>query len=355
MKEIAIITIIDYFNFGNRLQNYALQEVLKEINCNSITLLNYPYRNTHKNYLFRQIKHLFNKPTNKDIRYNYFDNFNKRINFSKRPISIYSNLNKFDYVIVGSDQVWNPNIGRLRDLDLLMNVNPNKRISYAASFGVSKLDLDNNYQEKIKGELLKFKNISVREESGKEIIFNLIGRTDTQVVLDPTMLLLANDWEKVIKIPEQINSIKEKKYILNYFLGDLLENNMKKIQMFADENDCEIINLLDVNSIFYNCGPSEFLYLIKNAYLICTDSFHSSVFSILFHKPFLVFERKDAHINMGSRISSLLNKFNLNSNYFDGTVNKKIFNTDYSNVDKKLEDERKKSIDFLIRALEIQY
>lgn len=355
MKEIAIITIIDYFNFGNRLQNYALQEVLKEINCNSITLLNYPYRNTHKNYLFRQIKHLFNKPTNKDIRYNYFDNFNKRINFSKRPISIYSNLNKFDYVIVGSDQVWNPNIGRLRDLDLLMNVNPNKRISYAASFGVSKLDLDNNSQEKIKGELLKFKNISVREESGKEIIFNLIGRTDTQVVLDPTMLLRANDWEKVIKIPEQINSIKGKKYILNYFLGDLLENNMKKIQMFADENDCEIINLLDVNSIFYNCGPSEFLYLIKNAYLICTDSFHSSVFSILFHKPFLVFERKDAHINMGSRINSLLNKFNLNSNYFDGTVNKKIFNTDYSNVDKKLEDERKKSIDFLIRALEIQY
>ena len=104
------------------------------------------------------------------------------------------------------------------------------------------------------------------------------------------MLLSADDWDKVVKKPEQL---KTNKYILNYFLGNLSETRKKEIERIAKDNGCEIINILDKDGEFYQTGPSEFLYLEKNASLICTDSFHSCVFAILYNRPFVVFDRED--------------------------------------------------------------
>ena len=120
--------------------------------------------------------------------------------------------------------------------------------------------------------------------------------------------------KKKKNIKNFLQKTKKPKYILNYFLGNLSPKRRKEIERVAKENNCEIINILDKNDPLYVSGPSEFLYLEKNAFLICTDSFHSSVFAILYNRPFVVFDREEKGIeNMGSRIDTLINKFKMNN------------------------------------------
>ena len=355
MKKIGIITIIDNNNYGNRLQNYAIQCILQKYKFETSTILNEPFKNDKKLYLLRIIKYIKYKGTysNNLLRYNNFKKFNKRIFFSNKLANPFKKINEFDFVITGSDQVWNPRFGRLRDVDLLNNVHPKKRIAYSASFGIN--NLPKKYINKLQKSLLKFKAISVREYRGKEIIEELTGRKDVEVLIDPTMLLTAEEWDKVSKRPEQLNLLNGKKYILNYFLGNLSEERRKEIEKIAKESECEIINILDKKNPFYKTGPSEFLYLEKNAFLICTDSFHSSVFAILYNRPFIIFDREqDGMQSMNSRIDTLINKFELKNRIYNGSITKENLNHDYTKAHKILEKEREKSLKFLKKALDIK-
>ena len=349
MKKVGIITINDNNNYGNRLQNYAVQEVLKKINVEPITLKNEPATNTKNKYLLRKIKSFFNRGSYSKIieRKECFEDFNKNINFSSKKITPYSKLNEYDYFVVGSDQVWNPNFGRLRDVDLLEFAESRKKISFSASFGVSKLSEE--YNSKLKKDLKDFKAISVREDAGKEIIEEIVGRKDVQVLVDPTMLLTPNEWDKIAKKPKQL---KSNRYILNYFLGELSEERKKEIERIAKENNCEIINILDRNSPFHQTGPGEFVYLEKNAFLVCTDSFHSCVFAILYDRPFIVFDRDDSYVKMNSRLDTLLKKFNLKDRWYKNKIMKEQLKANYEEAFNILEDERRKSKKFLENAIE---
>ena len=290
--KIGIITINDNNNYGNRLQNYAVQTFLKKQNVDSITIKNQTLTNNKKKVILGFCKYIYIRifrTKRKSLRLDKFKEFNKNIRFSKNTIIPYTNISKkYDYFIAGSDQIWNPTFGRLTDVDLLAFVKPEKRIAFSASFGIS--ELPEQYKERVKKELKKFKAISVRENKGKEIIEKLTRRKDVEVLVDPTMLLSADDWDKVVKKPEQL---KTNKYILNYFLGNLSETRQKEIERIAKDNGYKIINMMDKEGEFYQTGPSEFLYLEKNASLICTDSFHSCVFAILYNRPFVVFDRED--------------------------------------------------------------
>lgn len=356
MKKVGIITINDYSNYGNRLQNYAVQEAMEKLDINAETIQNIDgIHSFDKTTIFKfQIKNFIKKIISKKyMRYNNFLRFNKKINLSKIKVDkehIDNNLDKmYNFFIVGSDQVWNPNFERLSNLDLLTFTEPSKRISFSASFGVN--DIPNKIKKEVGKELEKFKAISVREDRGKAIIEELTGRKDVEVLVDPTMLLTPEEWDKVSKKPIML---KKDKYILNYFLGELSEERKKEINRIAKENDCEVINILDKESPFYECGPSEFLYLEKNAFLICTDSFHSSVFAILYNTPFLVFEREDKTISMNSRIETLLSKFKLEDRKYNGKILKKDLKCNYKEAYKILEEERKKSETFLKKALGIK-
>lgn len=350
--RVGIITIIDNNNLGNRLQNYALEKILENNNIDCITISNEPFSNTKDKFILRIIKNLKFRDTYSKFegRKNSFKEFNNNIIFSKKRITPFSKLKDFDYFISGSDQVWNPTFGRLREVDLLEFTEPKKRISFAASFGIS--SLPEQYNEKLKNALKDYKAISVREDAGKKIIEDVVGRKDVQVLVDPTMLLTAEEWDKVAKKPEQL---KTDKYILNYFLGELSEKRKAEIDRIAKENDCEVINILDKNSPFYCTGPSEFLYLEKHAFLVCTDSFHSSVFAILYNRPFIVFGREDNTISMNSRIETLINKFNLKNREYNGQeITKENLNHDYTEAYKILNEERKKSMTFLMNALDVE-
>ena len=209
-------------------------------------------------------------------------------------------------------------------------------------------------KKKIKKELYKFKSISVREEAGKRIINDVLPRNDVEVLIDPTMLLTADEWDKVAKKPKQLDNLKNKRYILTYFLGNLSMDKKGKIEEIAQKNNCEIINILDKNSPFYQTGPSEFLYLEKNAILICTDSFHSCVFSILYNRPFLVFQREGNVNKMNSRIETLLNKFKLEDREVNENITDDKLKYDYSQAYKILENERDKTKIFIKNALDIK-
>ena len=170
------------------------------------------------------------------------------------------------------------------------------------------------------------------------------------------MLLTSEEWDKVSKRPEQIYLFNGRKYILNYFLGNLSEQRKTEIERIAKENDCEIINILDEKDPFFVSGPSEFLYLEKNAFLICTDSFHSSVFAILYNRPFVIFDREQEGVEkMNSRIDTLISKFNLKNRKYNGSkITKENLEHDYTEAYKILEEERKKSDAFLKKALDIK-
>jgi len=357
MKKVGILTLCGNFNFGNKLQNYAVVKTLENMNLSVNTIW---IENANKASNKAQLKKYYNR-IKKDYftshkRRKYFIKFNKYLNLKYRLI--FNNdfkkvNNKFDYFVVGSDQVWNYQFANNESFYLLTDSNKNN-IAFSASFGIDSLPdkLKDTYKKGLKG----FKAISVREDKGKEIVDELLNNKKTEVLVDPTMMLTSSEWDKISNSPKQMKLLNEKKYILNYFLGDLSDDNLKEIKRVAKENDCEIINILDKKDPFYNCGPSEFLYLEKNAFLICTDSFHSSVFAILYNRPFVIFKRKTDNIaNMYSRIDTLLSKFKLENREFNGKkITKKNMEHDYNKAYEILECERNKALKFLNKAFDIK-
>jgi hypothetical protein len=162
------------------------------------------------------------------------------------------------------------------------------------------------------------------------------------------MLLTDKEWSELAKRPKQL---KTDKYILNYVLGILSPEREAEIERIARENDCEIINILDKEGPFYETGPSEFLYLEQNAFLICTDSFHSSVFALLFNRPFIIFNREDSQASMNSRLETLVNTFKLENRNFYKNITEENLKHNYTNAYKILEEERKKAHNYLNNAL----
>lgn len=358
MKKVGILTINDNNNYGNRLQNYAVQKILEKYEIIPETIINTTrlHKNNSKIKSFlRNIK--FNIKNYINPRRKYFSEFNNNITFSKIRInskSIPKKLDKkYEFFVTGSDQVWNQNLKHFSGIDFLTFTSPEKKIAFSASIGVTEL---NDGQKEVMNQNLKdFFKISVREISAKEIINSIIPEKNVEVLIDPTMMLSAKEWDKVAKEPKQFNGLNDKKYILNYFLGTLSENRKSEIERIAKENDCFVINILDKNDPFYKTGPSEFLYLEKNAFLICTDSFHSSVFAILYNRPFVIFDRDQKVVSMNTRLDTLLSMFKLKNRKFNGrNITKENLNHDYSEAYKILERERKKSEQFIKKSFDIK-
>lgn len=372
--KIGIITIIDYFNYGNRLQNYAVQEILKSMGLTVETIIN-TQRSSNKN-TSNKLKKL-SKLKNKNImsilkaikrrlfliinkkkisslnneKYRKFKDFSdKYINetdfiISNNNIPEYIN-NDYDFFIVGSDQVWNPHYRKGSSIDFLTFAHKEKRISFSASFGVSEIPYV--FKENYSKWLCDFKAISVRENAGFDIVKNLTGK-EAEVLVDPTLLIQKENW---INISKESKNKPSKRYLLTYFLGQKSDSTSEKINEIANSNDLEIINLASVkDEKFYTADPAEFLDFIKSAELFFTDSFHGVVFSILFSKPFIVLKRGA----MNSRIDTLLNKFDLvNRKWENISFDQDIFNVDFSHVESILENERKKAKNYLQDALNIE-
>lgn len=330
MKSVGIITMHKVWNAGSALQAYALQRVIEDLGYDA-QLIDYEYPNVeHRAFannvkefntldIWGVIKLLVQKIKTKFIRHKhselYSSFYNKYFHCTDKAYnsrkSLFDNVPEFDIYVTGSDQVWNPQyIGF--DTSYLLDFVPDNavRISYAASFSI------NNIPSYMEGEytrcLSKYKVISVREESGSHLVNKLIGE-DATVCCDPTLLLDKEQWSKVA---EDSSLCIKKKFILIYIMGyayDPYPGIYKHID--------EVVNFLKLPVIFYNsrrgtykppygeirvdeCGPTEFLWLFKNASFVITDSFHGTAFSLNFQKPFISVIKEIE--NADSRVYNLL-------------------------------------------------
>lgn len=390
MNKIGIITITRDENYGNRLQNYAVQEVIKKLGFNAETIINITANGFNSGtssadinkklkptYLMKVVKvrlsnmlmlkndrdgilkSIFWKLSCKgkitaaqQQRKMVFSKFNaKNITFSNTTISLddfeKADMNDYEYFVCGSDQIWNPYYPQNSMIDFLCFAPQSKRVAYAPSFGVD--HIPENKKEHFRQWLLDIPFLSIREQQGATIIKELTGR-DATVLVDPTLMLSKYEWLAISQKPAlSITS----KYILTYFLGNETHEYRKSICGIAARNSCKIINLADIREFdSFTVDPAEFIYLINNAELVCTDSFHGVVLSIIMRTHFIVFDRLEDGHSMGSRLENLLNKFGMEERLFRNI--RKIedaFNTDFSNVDRIITIEKNKAWSFLSSAI----
>lgn len=354
-RKVAVVSIYDIDNFGNRLQSVAVYKLLKKLHCEpEIVEIDKIGKKEFVSRFFK--KYLkFLKNNCQSVRLPLFQSFNENLKFSKYKIQwkfgkelIDKNLDDaYDFFIVGSDQVWNPEFAGYGFYFLDFVRDDKKKIAFSASVGVT--EVSKEYAEKMQLNLRSFNAISVREQQANDLITSLTKRKDIITLVDPTMMIGPDEWSELARKPKQY---KGEKFILNYFLGEQSPERRKLISDFAKRGGYDVINILDKDDPFYASGPAEFLWLEKNAELICTDSFHSSVFGILFSTPFLVFDREDTSKNMSSRLDNLLEVFDLNDRKFIGKeLTEKCLDIDYSKAHEKLMIEKKRGIDFLENAI----
>lgn len=369
--KIGIATIVDYKNYGNRLQNYALQEVLKSLGAEVETIVNQPYRpEDNRSALVRYMERmkelgikgnvsrvsekLKGDPKEKLLNEKkrqfkeFSDKYINETDYTVDPLAIPNTLrDQYDFFVTGSDQVWNPTYRKGSPFDFLAFAPVNKRVAYAPSFGVA--TIPDEFKENYTKWLSECASLSVREDAGAQIIESLTGR-QAPVLVDPTLLLSKNDWLTFAK-PAKVKP--QNKYLLTYYLGKLANDKQELIQEVAKEHDLQIVNLADYDDAdFYTITPDEFVDMINSAAVFFTDSFHGAVFSILLEKPFVVFERVSKVPSMNSRIDTLLNKFELIDRKFEAINKDNLFDIDYSHISPILEKERNKSLSYLNQAFQ---
>lgn len=372
--KIGILTLPLHTNYGGILQAYALQTVLERMGhevCviqrpwrKQIVLLKYPLQILKRcisRYILGRNSSLFaetiwnknqaiiERNTRKFITNHIHTHQIRRISDIKE--------NDFEAIVVGSDQIWRPMYYRLhykyiKDAFLSFSAKWRlKRIAYAPSFGTDEWEYNDTETQVCSNLLQKFDAVSVREQSGVELCEKYLGRKDVKWVLDPTMLLNREDYERLIskdtKAPGDLMC-----YVLD--ANDEINNLIAKI---AQENDMNVFQAAsDVDNVSLPIEkriqpPVEsWLSGFRDAKLVITDSFHACVFSILFRKPFVVIGNK----NRGySRFESLLKLFGLEERLIENSSQFKqsMLNPISEEVYKKLDVYRSNSTDFIAKAL----
>lgn len=339
--KVGIVTIYDFFNHGNRLQNYALEQTLikmgHEVTTFAITPKKvYSYVLPVANCLpFIPVISRMNK--SKKFTKEHFHNVIID-RYSKKKLQKLND--EFDAFIIGSDQVWNPKYMANKFVSFLKFADKNKCISYAPSFGIEKLP------EKLKDTfvdgLSHIKYLSVRENEGRKIIEETIGQ-DVPVVVDPTFLLEKKDWEKFATNVKN----KPKEYIVTYFLAPKKEYK-EKVKQISKKYNLPVINLNKSFDKYFKANPSEFIDLILGAKLVCTNSFHGHAMSIILEKPFVSFL---SFKSTKSRIKTLLKMTELENRNWETLKEEDYFDLDFSNAKSKIETEREKSLSYLENSL----
>lgn len=367
--KIDIITRHSVPNYGSILQSYATQKAIENLGHESeiIDYTRYEERyqnlaNTlmkgkkwEKNFLLKFIYRAIQTP-NYAKMYKTFSKYRK--GFLKETEQEYGSIKelvenppKADIYCSGSDQIW----GKIGTADydeayFLEFAKGKKCISYAASFG--KTELNKELDKNLNRLMEKYSKILVREESAKKLLQNK-NIKNVEQVLDPTFLLSTEEWKELAKKGKS----SKQKYILIYQLHDNKEFN-KYAKEFAKKKK---MKLLRISPSLYHCARSgklvylptqyDFLAYFANAEYILTDSFHATVFSIIFNKKFIDVLPSN---KTGTRIESILKVFNIKNRilkqYDDfESIDESI---NYKQVNEIMKEEREKSLQLLKNAIE---
>lgn len=360
--KIGIVTWHYNSNYGTLLQAYALQEIIKKFGYSPEFVNFRPNLNTSKKKLVRKLKDLYImlfRPglyNNRKLLYRFIDQ-----NFSLGKLYYsYNDLCKeadkiYDVGICGSDQIWSNNTGTINPFYYLDFLDESKRISYASSIGRNRIP--DNLVTDFGKYVNKIRYLSIREEKGAEIIKEITGR-DAEVVLDPSLLLDKDEWLEKIEDKKPVSP--KEKYIFLYILGD----NEEHVEYAKQVSKITGLKLIAIETKYGKvkdlelipADPFDFVELVNNASYVLTDSFHGLAFSINLEKQFAVFKRfrDDEKKSQNSRIYNLLKKTNLEDRLIlsDESVSFLSDNIiDYNSVKPLLEEERKRSLEFLSSSI----
>lgn len=370
--RIGILTLPFNNNYGGYLQSFALMHVLKELG-HIPTIIS----RSHPRYpLSMRIRHTLKASALALLGMPHKDIFMSRESelrvkgalmmpfvdkhITPRTRFIYNNLElklftsrRFDAVIVGSDQVWRPDYGPdIRNYFLNFVSKGVMKIAYAASFGKDDPTYTDAELTQCKSLLQLFKAISLREQSGLNIIedWGVLSEFKPCVVLDPTMLLEKGNYQQLIEKEPVQTMGKAFCYVL-----DESKTANDIINAICKDKGITPFHIIDVNcwKEEHYVMPSIEAWLrgIYDAECVITDSFHGTVFSILFNKPFVVYANRERGI---SRFQTLLESFDLLDRIAETseqaiTISKKTISWDY--VNRVLYQRRKESLQFLISSL----
>lgn len=388
--KIGIITLAKGENYGGSLQNYAVMKVYENLGHEALTIFDSTRQGIRvekekestlaklrpsyikavfkvrtgtkyhiKNQRDRLIPSIIRAKKNASViaeakrgrtaSFSHFwDNYIKHTDFSIDIKAVpKKEIEDFDFFSVGSDQVWNPTYPSTSGIKFLNFVPKSKKLTFSPSFGLG--ELPEYVKESYSKWLQDFNLISVREERGAELIRSLCQK-DAEVICDPTIALPLEYWKAIEAKPEFET---DKPYILTYFLGNETNSYRRYIEKIAKEKDCRIINLLELREPqHYTAGPREFLYLVHHAEAVFTDSFHAAVFSILYKRDFVVFDRVEWGSSMGSRLKTLLSVFSLEHRTYENMKVTAFSPVDFSHPETVIECEQKKAVDFIKRSIE---
>ncbi|MCY4780802.1 polysaccharide pyruvyl transferase family protein [Sphingobacterium sp. UT-1RO-CII-1] len=373
-KKIGILTQSLISNYGGILQNYALQRILEKLGF-EVETINRTSSISDFKITIQKIKQLLLNHHNNKIVFNY----QRDLIIRESQQFIKTHINKFDVVnptneklqhcviergydilLVGSDQVWRPKyaINLLHDFINFTDDPKIKKLAYAVSFGTNEWEYTEEQGYECSQLAKKFNAIGVREDDAVILCNNYFGIT-AEHVLDPTMLLEKEDYLKVI----DKRGVKKRKGVFNYVL-DSDEKKTNIINNIAESLETEVFNNhpkyslennKDIPFSYDNFGyPSieGWLASFRDADFVITDSFHGTVFSIIFNKPFISIINKERGV---SRFESLLKLFGLESRLIDSndSFNESFlkFHYDYERINFKINELRRASLEFLSKNL----
>lgn len=380
MKKIGLITFWDY-NYGSSLQCYATKTILdslgyrcelieeckkgkiqkvknsvRKIFVFSLKAIRYP--NFVKTYIemkknAKAAKELLSPETRKRIHFFGRTVLQPKL-ISKKALEKLGEKDEYKAFITGSDQVWGGSFIDPTYGNFLEFAPEYKRIAYAASFGgddIADYNL-NKYTKGIKG----INKISVREESGKRIIQELLN-IEVEVMPDPTVLLSTLEWKAFAKNIKKI----EEPYVLIHFLDRINETTVKIIKQFSIEHNMKILSvgwmhdeIQDIENFkFIDGDPREYISLIDGASYIFTDSFHTTLFSLRFKKQFFTIPRCYVHkTSQSTRITNLLKNCNCLSRYIDFDIDDiNVLPSEAVDCTKYFDEEKIKGINFIKSAI----
>ena len=359
-KKIGILTWHYYPNFGSALQAFALQKVISDMGYD-VRIVDYENPKYGKATLKQRIKkeilrlmpftpHLLHGPL--AFRTKYV----RETRLVQDEAGVARLCKGFDFIVYGSDQIWAPNVFN----PIYMGAHTGerqKKVSYAASIGLDYIP--DTLVPQYKDYLSRFSSISVREKKAKELLRQACGLS-SEIVLDPTLLIERNVYDGMAKTVSQLSTGRlQSPYVFCYFLN-ANHSYRNQVSQFAQRKDCKIVGV-SANSndqewmqLYQDLGADEFLWFVKNAVTIFTDSYHGTIFSLLFHKNFWVFPRfhSDDPICQNSRIEQLNDYFDIAGHIVkdEEEVADTLF--DYSGFEDRLNELRKASLSFLKKSLE---
>lgn len=366
--KLNVITRHAVANYGSILQTYATQRIIEELGheCEIINYVNVEERGKNiaktlcgnstkwnKNVITRMIYYILQTP-NYLLSYNKFKKYRKEILKESQEFSSLEELKKSlpeaDVYCSGSDQLWGKIGTKQYDKAYFLDFVPEdkKCIAYASSFG--KDEISENLKKDLNKLLSKYETVLVREKSAVDII-NANTEKKSELVLDPTLLLDSKKWDEIANV-----NLKYKDYILVYQLHDNSEF-IKYAKKFAKIKKLKLLricpsmqNLLRGGKPVFLPTPQEFVAYFKNAKYVLTDSFHGTVFSIIFGKKFIDILPKET----STRITNILELAEANNrilkdyNDFDIIDSEMDYELTYSKLSKK----RNESIKLLKNAIE---